>query len=680
VEEVRFRQGIRFFLLTVFLALFVVVLVVAECPDPPAPCKYCGDGIVSTPNGWGLNEVCDYVGNVGCGTGEQCNSQCTDCIQVGCNNDGDCQSPPETSVNCPNDCCAPNCAGRECGPDGCDGFCAPYYDDCPGSDVCTIAGQCCSPSCPSPSSVSCGSTYTGSNGCGGSCNVQGMKCSGGQWCDTSYHPDKCVSCDDAGDCADGNVCTDDSCNQGTCANTAVPGRTCTPSGYPLNSGSCQADASCVWNGCGENQADCDGDGDCENLLTDNSNCGSCGNACAANESCSNGYCGCVPGTTVDCFPYATGAPGVGLCVAGTRTCNAQGSYGACTGSIGPTTEVCDNGLDEDCDGTADDGCGCTNGAFQDCYSGPGGTQGVGPCHAGTQTCSGGVWGECVGEVTPTAEICNGVDDDCDGSIDEGAQCATGVCCGGSCCDGTCNQGNCEGSCTPTTETCNGVDDDCDGAIDEGVLCNDGDACTADSCLGTAGCNNVAIPADCPKPSAVQCGSALLPLNGCGSCSGYGSDCSSTPATPYCFPSTALGMCRACTSNDHCGEGEACADYACQPCDDETTAGTTLCGTTESVLRCDGTTVSVVGSLCDANGDGMHDAGRVCQEGECIVTQYAISVDYQMVYVVPKQVLLRPVLTDLDGIPVTAPPSFGSTLGGCRRTPKPRAMPTSDRRP
>jgi hypothetical protein len=129
------------------------------------------------------------------------------------------------------------------------------------------------------------------------------------------------------------------------------------------------------------------------------------------------------------------------------------------------------------------------------------------------------------------------------------------------------------------------------------------------------------------------------------------------------------MCRACTSNDHCGEGEACADYACQPCDDETTAGTTLCGTTESVLRCDGTTVSVVGSLCDANGDGMHDAGRVCQEGECIVTQYAISVDYQMVYVVPKQVLLRPVLTDLDGIPVTGAPVVWQYAGWMPPNPK-----------
>jgi hypothetical protein len=49
---------------------------------------------------------------------------------------------------------------------------------------------------------------------------------------------------------------------------------------------------------------------------------------------------------------------------------------------------------------------------------------IGACHAGTQTCTGGVWGPCVGETLPAAaELCDGLDDNCNGVTDEG--CAEG---------------------------------------------------------------------------------------------------------------------------------------------------------------------------------------------------------------------------------------------------------------
>ncbi len=117
-------------------------------------------------------------------------------------------------------------------------------------------------------------------------------------------------------------------------------------------------------------------------------------------------CNCVDGTTRSC------GSGVGACQPGTQAC-AGGQWSACNGGTGPTAEVC-NGVDDNCDGTVDEGCGCTDGATKACGSS------VGVCQPGTQTCTGGLWGACQGYTGPTAETCDGKDDDCNGTVDDGA--------------------------------------------------------------------------------------------------------------------------------------------------------------------------------------------------------------------------------------------------------------------
>ncbi len=129
---------------------------------------------------------------------------------------------------------------------------------------------------------------------------------------------------------------------------------------------------------------------------------------------------CVDGQSEDCYSGPPATKDVGACHHGSRVCAGGHFPTSCTGDVLPVAQESCNGVDDNCDGTVDEGCACTDGDSKPCYGGATGTEGVGPCKGGTQTCVGGTWSTCNGAVLPAVETCNGADDDCNGTVDDHA--------------------------------------------------------------------------------------------------------------------------------------------------------------------------------------------------------------------------------------------------------------------
>ncbi len=242
--------------------------------------------------------------------------------------------------------------------------------------------------------------------------------------------DNCGQCDDA--CAYDNATA--ACNAGVCE---------------------MAD-------CDANYGDCNDDAGngCETMLNSPDHCGECNGACGPLEECTgdeaSGY-SCTSTCDVD-----GDGDGFADAACGGPDCNDGDA------SINPDADESCNQIDDDCDGDTDEGFDADGDGYTSC---------------------GGDCDDDDLDINPDAfEACDSLDNDCDGATDEGDVCAACVdadhdgydddSCGGD----DCNDNDPAINPDPETfEACDGVDNNCDGEVDEDGACDKGiDGCDCSS--------------------------------------------------------------------------------------------------------------------------------------------------------------------------------------------------------
>lgn len=309
-------------------------------------------------------------------------------------------------------------------------------------------------------------------------------CGGGTCVDSGAVRFCSIRCAQAEECGAGLVCDTVAGQEGT---WCLPSVACDapPACDDADSDGYGEGAGCLGPDCDDAADDvhpgvddgCDGrNNDCDENTDEDYVAESCGEgACAAESACQNGQIiACAPGAAVgddsvcngvddDCDgevdeAFVAQTCGQGVCGA-TSSCENGAEVACVPGAAELADDTTCNGVDEDCNGEEDEdflGEAC----------------GLGAC-AVTGRCEGGA-PVCIPNERLSADdaSCNGVDDDCDGDLDEDfvhvTSCGVGECRRDGFCDAELGAESCTAGAPLdiVDDTCDGIDDDCDGFIDE----------------------------------------------------------------------------------------------------------------------------------------------------------------------------------------------------------------------
>jgi CTP:molybdopterin cytidylyltransferase MocA len=236
-------------------------------------------------------------------------------------------------------------------------------------------------------------------------------------------------------------------------------------------------------------------------------------------------------------------------------------------------------------------------------------------------------------VHPNAqEACNGLDDDCDGTLnnpatvcDDGNACTADICSGGVCSHPD-SSSACDDNNVCTLDSCNPVV-----GCQYATACDDNNDCTTDSCSPQTGCSHSNRTGACNDGNACT----ALDLCGGGTCHpGAPIICTDLNGctTDTCNPPTGCVFTNntdPCTDGDACTTGDACSGGSCQPgaplvCSDSNVCTTDACDPSTGCVFTNNTGPCTDGNACTANdtcGGGTCHAGSqiVCNDSNVCTT-------------------------------------------------------------